>query len=167
MPDQDEATRAQLLRRTIVCGGAIVGGAPLGAAAADRGTVQGAGQRVLNLVLALEYVEEAFYEEALKRGGLQGELKEFAEIVGEHEKSHVAFLEQALGGAAEPAPRHDFGDKTKDAEAYTAAAVTLEDLAVATYNGQAVNLTPGVAEGGGADRVGGGPPRRVDPQHRR
>jgi hypothetical protein len=59
----------------------------------------------------------------------------------EHEKAHLAFLKKALGAAAEPAPSHEFGDKTKDAEAFTAAAVTLEDLAVATYNGQAVNLT--------------------------
>jgi rubrerythrin len=143
MPDQEDATRAQLLRRAIVCGGAIVGGAatwglPQLTAAASK--EQDA--RVLNLVLAVEYTEAAFYQEALERGGLTGALKDFAETVLEHEKAHVGFLEQALGAAAEPAPRHRFGDKTKDAKAFTAAAVKLEDLAVATYNGQAVNLTP-------------------------
>ena len=143
MPVQEDATRAQMLRRAIICGGAVIGSAAtfgvpqLTAAASKEQDV-----RVLNLVLAVEYTEVAFYGEALERGGLRGELAKYAEIVLEHEKAHVAFLKKALGGAAEPAPRHDFGDRTKDAKAFTAAAVTLEDLAVATYNGQAVNLTP-------------------------
>jgi rubrerythrin len=98
--------------------------------------------RVLNLVLAVEYTEAAFYQDALEQGALQGDLADYARTVAEHEKEHVAFLKQALGSAADPAPRHDFGDRTKNAEAFTAAAVKLEDLAVATYNGQAVNLTP-------------------------
>ena len=144
MPVQDAGTRAQLLRRAIICGGAIAGGAAtwglpqLTVAASSK--EQDA--RVLNLVLALEQTEAAFYQEALARGGLRGDLKAYAQVVLEHEKAHVAFLKQALGGAAEPTPRHEFGDRTKDAEAFTAAAVELEDLAVATYNGQAVNLTP-------------------------
>ena len=143
MPVQEGATRSQLLRRAIICGGALVGasgtlGLPRLTAAASK--EQDA--RVLNLVLAVEYTEAAFYKEALERAGLRGDLKEYARIVLEHEKAHVSVLEQALGAAAEPAPRHEFGDRTKDAEAFTAAAVKLEDLAVATYNGQAVNLTP-------------------------
>jgi rubrerythrin len=140
--DPEDATRAQLFRRAIVAGGAI------GAAAATWGLPQLTSAaskeqdaRVLNLVLALEYTEAAFYQEALDAGGLQGDLREYAKIVVEHEKAHLAFLKKALGSAAEPAPRHEFGEKTKDAEAFMAAAVTLEDLAVATYNGQAVNLT--------------------------
>ena len=142
MPVQEDATRAQVLRRAIISGGAIVGaaatwGIPQLTAAASK--EQDA--RVLNLVLAVEYTEAAFYEEALERGGLKGKLEAFARIVVEHEKAHVAFLKQALGGAADPKPRHEFGDKTKDTEAFAAAAVKLEDLAVATYNGQAVNLT--------------------------
>ena len=142
MQVEDGATRAEMLRRAMVCGGAVVGGAatwalPQLTSAASK--EQDA--RVLNLVLGVEYTEVAFYREALERGGLRGALKDYAEVVLQHEKAHVGFLEQALGTAAEPAPRHEFGDKTKDAKAFTAAAVKLEDLAVATYNGQAVNLT--------------------------
>ena len=69
--------------------------------------------------------------------------------------------------AADAAPRYEFGDKTKDSEAFTAAAVKLEDLAVATYNGQAVNLTPAIVEGGRAIVSVEGQARRLDPQHRR
>lgn len=143
MPVQEDATRAQLLRRAIICGGAVAGGAAVwGVPQLSAAASKEQDARVLNLVLAVEYTEVAFYQEALERAGLQGDLAEYARIVLEHEKAHVAFLKQALGTAAEPAPGYDFGDKAKDPEAFTAAAVALEDLAVATYNGQAVNLTP-------------------------
>jgi hypothetical protein len=142
MPVQEDATRAQLLRRAIICGGAIVGGAATwGLPQLTSAASKEQDARVLNLVLAVEHTEAAFYQEALEQAGLQGDLKEYARIVLEHEKAHVAFLQQALGAAAEPAPSHQFGDKTKNEKAFTAAAVKLEDLAVATYNGQAVNLT--------------------------
>jgi Ferritin-like domain len=142
--DPEDATRAQLFRRAIVAGGAIVGAAATwGLPQLTSAASKEQDARVLNLVLALEYTEVAFYQEALDAGALQGDLKEYAEIVVEHEKAHLAFLKKALGTAAERAPSHDFGDKTKAADAFTAAAVTLEDLAVATYNGQAVNLTKG------------------------
>jgi hypothetical protein len=141
--DLDDASRAQLFRRAIVAGGAIVGGiATWGLPELTSAASKEQDARVLNLALALEYTEAAFYQEALDAGGLQGDLKEYAQIVLEHEKAHVAFLKQALGSAAEPAPSHEFGGKTRDAEAFTAAAIVLEDLVVSTYNGQAVNLTP-------------------------
>jgi hypothetical protein len=106
--EQEDATRAQLLRRAIIGCGAVLGGAAMWAVpqltvAAPSGEQD---KRVLNLVLAVEYVESAFYQEALARAGLKGDLKEFARIVAEHEKAHVAFLKQALGAAAEPAPPH-------------------------------------------------------------
>jgi rubrerythrin len=144
MPGQEQATRAQMLRRAIMCGGALAGGAAIwGLPQLTAAASKDQDARVLNLVLAVEYTEAAFYQEALKRGGLEGKLQAFARIVVDHEKAHVAFLKQALGGAADPEPQHDFGDKTKDSEAFAAAAVKLEDLAVATYNAQAVNLTSG------------------------
>ena len=144
MPVQEDPTRAQMLRRAIICGGALAGGvATWGLPQLTAAASKERDARVLNLVLAVEYTEVAFYQEAIERGGLTGELESYARIVLEHEKAHLAFVKQALGGAADPAPRHAFGDKTKNADSFTAAAVKLEDLAVATYNGQAVNLTPG------------------------
>jgi len=142
-PGEKGTTRAQLFRRSTICAGAVVGGGAVWGVSQLTFAASSAEQdaRALNLVLALEHVKAAFYQQALARAGLKGELREFARTVGEHEKSHVAFLTKALGGAAEPAPQADFGDKLGSAEAFTAAAVILEDLAVATYNGQAVNLT--------------------------
>jgi hypothetical protein len=53
----------------------------------------------------------------------------------------VDYLLEALGGDARAEPSTDFGEATADPDAFGAAAVTLEDVAVAAYNGQAANLT--------------------------
>ena len=51
-----------------------------------------------------------------------------------------------LGSEAREEPVTDFGNATSDADAFGAAAVTLEDVAVAAYNGQAANLTKGALQ---------------------
>jgi Ferritin-like domain len=98
---------------------------------------------VLNLLLVVEYVEAAFYEAALERAGLSGELEDYARAVVAHEREHVAYLENALGDKAKPEPRYDLDAVTSDPDAFAAAAAKLEDIAVAAYNGQAANVTPG------------------------
>jgi rubrerythrin len=126
-------------------GAAVLGGAPFLARAADVFASAGAGQdtRILNLVLRLEYTEAAFYAEALRRGSLRGELREYAQTVLEHEQAHLQFLRKALGTKAVPRPMFDFGNATRSANAFTRTAIKLEDLAVAGYNGQATNLSTG------------------------
>jgi Ferritin-like domain len=98
--------------------------------------------KVLNLLLLVEYVEVAFYEAALERAGLTGELEEYARAVVAHEREHVAYLENALGDKADPEPRYDLAAITGDADAFARAAAKLEDIAVGAYNGQAANVTP-------------------------
>ena len=125
-------------------GGAVVlGGAPLLARAAGVFAAASGGQdtRIFNLVLRLEYTEAAFYAEALRNGTLRGELREYARTAGDHEQQHVQFLRQALGAKAVPRPHFDFGNATRDPDAFTRTAIKLEDLAVAGYNGQATNLS--------------------------
>ena len=68
---------------------------------------------------------------------------EFAEIVGAHERAHIAFIRKALGDKARKPPKLDFGDDTATAESFTDVALKLEDLGVAAYNAQAPNLTKG------------------------
>ena len=97
--------------------------------------------KILNFALVLERIQEAFYREALARASLTGELREFAETVGEHERQHVAFLERALGDAAGPPPRLELTAATRDQRTFGATARMLEDAGVAAYNGQAANLT--------------------------
>src|SRR6478752_2419708 len=83
----------------------------------------------------------AFYADALKRGALHGDLLEFAQVVGAHERAHVQFLRKVLGPAAGPAPSFHFGEATGDAQRFGAAAHQLENLGVSAYNGQGAKLT--------------------------
>jgi hypothetical protein len=96
---------------------------------------------ILNFALLLEYVQGGLYAEALRRGALKGELRQFAEVVGAHERAHAAFLRQALGAAARRPPKLDFGDDAGNATRFMAASAKLEDLGVAALNSQAPNLT--------------------------
>ena len=142
--DEPGLTRTRLLQRAVVGGGVIVaGGVLLGGlpevSPAARSKAQDV--KILNLVLQLEELEAAFYAEAEARGALKGELAEFARIVGEHERAHVAFLRKALGNQADPKPTFDFGNTTTDGDRFAATSAMLEDTAVAAYNGQAANLT--------------------------
>lgn len=116
--------------------GRLVG---LGAATAAPSRAEDA--RILQLVLQLEYTQVAFYEEALRRASLKGDLRDFAATALGHERSHLAAIKKALGTKAGRKPKFDFGDKTKSAAAFTNAAIDLEDVAVSGYNGQATNLT--------------------------
>ena len=141
----DDLTRERFLRRAVVAGGTlavggvVIAGLPRLAASAPQSAAQDA--EIFNFALLLEYLQAAFYGEAMERAELTGELLEFARVVAEHEQAHVEYLQQALGGDALEAPSTDFGDATTDPNAFASAAVTLEDVAVAAYNGQAANLT--------------------------
>lgn len=133
-----KVTRATLLKQGACAAGVGLVGIP---ALVDAAPSQDA--RVLELLLLVEYTEAAFYAEALKRGGLKGELRDFAQQVSDHEKAHVSLLEGVVDKP--PAkPEHDFGDATRDGDAFADAAARLEDLAVAAYNGQAANVSPEV-----------------------
>jgi rubrerythrin len=123
--------------------GAAVGGVVLGELAEPATSRPSAKQdaEILNFALLLEYVQTAFYAEALKRGHLDGDVLTFARTVQTHEQAHRDFIKKALGSAARKAPALDFGDDTSDAEHFQVAALKLEDLSVAAYNSQAPNLT--------------------------
>lgn len=97
--------------------------------------------RILQLVLQLEYTQVAFYEQALRDAGLTGELRRFAEAALAHERQHLAAIRKALGAQAGAKPAFNFGARTKNRDAFVNAAIELEDIAVAAYNGQATNLT--------------------------
>jgi hypothetical protein len=140
------ASRADVVRKAASAGGALLGGGVLlGTVPRLASSAPSPAQdvRVLNFALVLEELTAAFYAEALRRGRLRGELREFARIVGAHERAHVRFIRGALGRKARRRPAFDFGSATSDQDEFTAAAITLEDTGVAAYNGQAGNLTKG------------------------
>jgi hypothetical protein len=140
-----DLTRGQLLARGVVGTGALAAGGILVAglpkfAVSQPSPAQDA--RVLEWLLQVEYLQEAFYTDADRRGALDGELREFAALVAEQERAHVAELEGALGAKnSSKRPDFDFGDATANGDEFIPAAVELEEIAVAAYNGQVPNLT--------------------------
>jgi len=136
--------RRRLLGRGAVVGAAAIGGfSLLGPRAGPAGAAPSAAQdqKIFNFALLLEYLQAAFYSDAVDRGRLKGEVREFAEIVSGHERAHVDFLRKALGTRARERPAFSFGDATQDERKFLDAAVLLENTGVAAYNGQAANLT--------------------------
>lgn len=141
-----QVTRAGFIRRAAVGSGAMVAGglviAGMPSVALGKPSAKQDGE-ILNFALLLEYLEAAFYDEALSRGAIGGETKSFARVVGAHENAHVDFLREALGSSARKKPEFDFRDTTSDPDKFRATAVLLEDTGVAAYNGQGPRLTKG------------------------
>ena len=136
-------TRADLFRKagimggSLLAGGVLFGGMPAlaGAAPSSANDV-----KILNYALTLEYLEAAFYKEAVNRGKFTGQVGAFAKLVHAHEAAHVQFLKQALGSAAVKSPKFDFADTTTDRAKFKATAFALENTGVKAYAGQAANI---------------------------
>lgn len=110
----DASSRASFLRKAGVGAGAVaLSGTLLGSLAGNaEGAVPKSDVAILNFALTLEYLEAAFYTEAVAKGRFGGELGSFARIVKAHEIAHVKFLESALGSAAVKKPTFDFKGTT-------------------------------------------------------
>lgn len=143
--------RATFIKRSgaFVGGGLLLGSLPVafaGAAGTPSGDV-----KILNYALTLEYLEAAFYAEAVSKGALDGSLKTFANVVAQHEAAHVAALQKALGSAAVKKPTFDFKGTTSDAKKFAGTAQVLEDTGVSAYEGQATAIqTPAVLMAAGS-----------------
>jgi hypothetical protein len=139
-------TRTRLLKNAAISGGVLAGGGLLAGGlttSARSATSAQQDARVFNFILLIEYLEAAFYAEALKRKALSGELRTFAEVAGAHEQAHVDFLKRALGSKARAKPALRFGSATRSPAEFVKAAIQIEDTTVGAYNGQASNLTSG------------------------
>jgi hypothetical protein len=137
-------TRAELLRRGIIGGGALFGGAALmglPALASAAGGVSRKTVGILNYALTLEYLEAAFYAEGVSKGKLSGALGSLAKTIAAHEQAHVDYLKKALGSAAVKRPKFNFKGTTSDPTMFGATAYVLENAGVAAYSGQATNIT--------------------------
>jgi len=97
---------------------------------------------ILNFALTLEYLEAAFYKQAVANAayGNSAALKVFAETVAAHEAAHVKFLKGALKSAAVRSPTFDFGKAVTDQATFAATAEVLEDTGVTAYLGQVGNI---------------------------
>jgi hypothetical protein len=138
------ASRAEILAKGGLALGALAAGAAwLGGRARPAASAPSVAQdeRILNFALGLEELQAAFYARAVEEGTLTGEPLEFAELVGEQENRHVAYLREYLGPAARPTPELDLGEVAASEEGFLRAAHTLEEAGVGAYIGQGANLT--------------------------
>ena len=141
--DVDPDTRAVFLRKAGIGLGAVAGsGALVGAlpGMASAARVPRSDIAILNFALTLEFLEAAFYAEAVRNRAIAGELRRFAQVAGRHEAAHVAFLKKALGRQAVKRPRFNFKGTTADATKFAQTAQLLEDTGVKAYLGQVGNI---------------------------
>jgi hypothetical protein len=143
--DAGSWSRAGFLRAALAGGAVVSGGAALGAGRRDAGARAAApphrDAEVLNLFLTLEYVQQAFYEQAVRAGGLEGPLREFAATVAGQEAQHAAMLRERLGRRANPRPKSGAGEAVRSPEAFRSTAVDLEEAVIAAYVGEGANLS--------------------------
>ncbi len=147
--------RSDFLKRGVLAGGGLIAGAAffsqLGIAEAKISVTRKSAKndvKILNYALTLEYLESAFYAEAVanKAYGTSAVLKSFATTVAKHEAAHVSFLKGALKSAAVKKPKFDFGDATSAAK-FAATAQVLEDTGVSAYLGQVKHIfVPGTLQ---------------------
>jgi hypothetical protein len=135
----DGDTRASFLRKAGLGVGAVAGssaffGGVMPALASSK--VAASDVAILNYALTLEYLEAAFYAEAVSKGDFAGKVGTFAKVVSAHENAHVTFLKGALGSAAVKKPKFNFKGTTSDMKKFMATAQVLEDTGVAAYLGQ-------------------------------
>ena len=144
--------RGDFLKRGALAGGGLIAGGAffslLGSAeAAISKTKKSKANdvKILNYALTLEFLEAAFYKQAVanKAYGDSAALKRFAEVVAEHEAKHVSFLKNALGAKAIKSPKFDFGMAVTDKATFAATAQVLEDTGVMAYLGQVANVFQG------------------------
>jgi hypothetical protein len=136
--DEAATTRGGMLRKVGTVAG--IGAATVllpGIASARNGGSKANDVKILNFALTLEYLESAFYAEALQRGGFSGSVLNFAQVVAGHEATHVATLKSVLGSKAVKSPSFDFKGTTRKWSTFLRTSKVLEDTGVAAYQGQA------------------------------
>lgn len=140
----DGSERSDFLMKGALAAGAVFG---LGAISPFvRGAFAANGAKgdieVLNYALTLEYLESAFYKEALQRAGTSGQLKELVRTLSRDEDAHVKALSQTirdLGGKPVKAPMVEF--PYNNTAEFTELAETIENVGVSAYNGAAPKIS--------------------------
>jgi hypothetical protein len=135
-----DSRAAFLGKAAVASGGLIGGGALLGALASQAAAATKGDVAIVNFALTLEYLEADFYTEAVRMGALSGRTLRFAQVVGAHERAHVAALRKMLGEAAVAKPGFNFRGTTENQARFEQTALALEETGVAAYKGQAGNI---------------------------
>ena len=138
----DGDTRASFFKKAGMAGGGLLAGSAImgalpgiaGAAVSSNDTA------ILNYALTLEYLERAFYREAVARNNLFGPTKAFAFLVFSHENTHGNTLRKVLGSSAVSSPKFNFHGTNRTQAIFQKTAFALENEGVHAYLGQAGNI---------------------------
>lgn len=143
MPRGDFIKRAGVATAGFVAAGALFDGLLSPAAAAISSKPSKANDvKILNYALTLEYLEAELYAQAVGNNAFaNAQLRDFANVVAQHEDAHVRLLRSVLGRAAVKKPTFEFGAAVTDSNTFALAAQTLEDTGVAAYAGQGPNIS--------------------------
>ncbi len=139
-------TRGDFLRTTAVGGGVVISAGAIMAALPAMATAAPSKKQdlqILNFALTLEYLEGAFYKEAVESGALTGDVLELARVLNRDEQSHVSALRRtikSLGGKAVAKPAFDFMGTNKDQTKFLETSFILENTGVRAYLGQAPRI---------------------------
>src|SRR4029078_9778138 len=90
---------------------------------------------ILKYALTLEYLEAAFYKEAVSSGKIHGAAGTFARKVASDEATHVAALRKALGSQAQASPKFDFQGTTRSRAKFLDTSYALENTGVSASLG--------------------------------
>jgi len=138
-------SREAFLMRGAIAAGSVYGLATVGPFVRQAIAQEGGGDvEIVNFALTLEYLEAAFYTEALKQvSGMGGEVKELATTLRDNEDEHVDALTatvKKLGGKPAAKPGVDFGNAFASESSFLKTSQTFEDLGVSAYNGAAPEI---------------------------
>jgi ferritin-like protein len=138
-------SRQSFIMRGAVTAGAVYGLGAVGPFVRQAIAQEGGGDvEILNFALTLEYLEAAFYTQALKQTkGLSRDVKSLATEIRDNENEHVGALMSTiedLGGTPVKAPGVDFGNAFANQKSFLKLAQTFEDTGVSAYNGAAPGI---------------------------
>ncbi len=142
----DGDTRSAFFKKAAVAGGGVLSaGAITGMlpAVADARPSKRQDLRILNFALTLEFLEAAFYKEAVDSGALSGDVRNLARLLNNDEQTHVSALRRtirSLGGRPVREPEFDFQGTTRDQGRFVETSFVLENTGVRAYLGQAGRL---------------------------
>ena len=152
-------TRQAFILRGAVAAGSVYGLATVGPFVRQAMAQGGGGDvEILNFALTLEFLEAAYYEQALAKTTLSSDVKSLATEIQQNEAEHVEALTatiKQLGGKPVAAPGVDFGKAFANEKSFLKLAQTFEDTGVSAYNGAApeIKSTEVLAAAGGIVQV--------------
>jgi hypothetical protein len=140
----EELSRSSFLAKGVLAAGAVYGTTMIGPYLRQAFAQMGGGDaEILNFALTLEYLEAAFYAQAIDELAPTGDLAGLVNLIRDDEDAHVEGLTAAiktLGAKPVAAPGVNFGGAFANEAAFLKLAQTFEDTGVSAYNGAGPSL---------------------------